>query len=127
MCGIAGVVGQHDDARARMRHMVDTLKHRGPDDEGIYDTAGATLGQRRRSIIDLAGGHQPIVDATSGLSITFNSVIYNYKQLRDKLLREGIQLTTDMDTEVILRLYQLRGREAPEPLRGMFAFSISAR
>ena len=72
MCGIAGLVGRCENARAHVQRMIDALSHRGPDDEGIYESAEATLGHRRLSIIDLTGGHQPIVDEASGLSITFN-------------------------------------------------------
>ena len=124
MCGIAGLVGQHVDGSVCVRRMIDALSHRGPDDQGIYEASGATLGHRRLSIIDLAGGHQPMVDRSVGLSIVFNGEIYNYKALRKELLSEGIALTTDSDTEVILRLYQSRGKRLLESLRGMFAFAI---
>lgn len=124
MCGIAGLVAESNDLRISVQRMIDALRHRGPDDEGIYVANGATLGHRRLSIIDLAGGHQPIVDKGAGLSITFNGEIYNYKELRDELIREGVQFTTDTDTEIILRLYQTRGRDVLKSLRGMFAFAI---
>ncbi len=104
--------------------MIDALSHRGPDDHGIYEGFGATLGHRRLSIIDLGGGHQPIVDRSHGLSIVFNGEIYNYHALRKELLNEGIQLNTDSDTEVILQLYRSRGKRVLESLRGMFAFAI---
>lgn len=124
MCGIAGLVGQHRDGQSCVGRMIDAISHRGPDDWGIYEAEGATLGHRRLSIIDLAGGHQPIVDSTAGLSITFNGEIYNYKELRSELAREGINFATDSDTEVILRLYQSRGKKMLDSLRGMFAFAI---
>jgi asparagine synthase (glutamine-hydrolysing) len=104
--------------------MIDSLSHRGPDDQGIYDASGATLGHRRLSIIDLGGGHQPIVDRVNGLSIVFNGEIYNYVALRNELLEAGIELDTNSDTEVLLRLYQLRGKRVLRMLRGMFAFVI---
>jgi asparagine synthase (glutamine-hydrolysing) len=124
MCGIAGVVGEYADRTASVRRMMDSLSHRGPDDHGLYEASGATLGHRRLSIIDLGGGHQPIVDSSLGLSIVFNGEIYNYKQLRKELLDERVQLNTDSDTEVILRLYHLRGKQVLKSLRGMFAFAI---
>jgi asparagine synthase (glutamine-hydrolysing) len=124
MCGIAGLVGEHSDSKAAVRRMIDAISHRGPDDHGIYEGPGATLGHRRLSIIDLGGGHQPIVDKSQGLSIVFNGEIYNYHALRQELLNEGIQLNTDSDTEVILRLYQVRGKRVLQSLRGMFAFAI---
>lgn len=124
MCGIAGLVGEIGDATASVRRMIDALSHRGPDDHGIVERQGATLGHRRLSIIDLGGGHQPIIDRSQGLSIVFNGEIYNYRALRKELLDEGIQLATDSDTEVILRLYQSRGKRVLQSLRGMFAFAI---
>lgn len=124
MCGIAGLVGEYPDRTASIRRMIDALSHRGPDDHGIYEGAGATLGHRRLSIIDLGGGHQPIVDRSQGLSIVFNGEIYNYQALRKELLNDGIQLETESDTEVILRLYQSRGKQVLQALRGMFAFAI---
>ncbi len=124
MCGIAGLVGEYSDSVASVRRMIDALSHRGPDDHGIYEGSGATLGHRRLSIIDLGGGHQPIVDQSQGLSIVFNGEIYNYHALRKELSDEGIELKTDSDTEVILRLYQSRGKRLLQSLRGMFAFAI---
>ena len=124
MCGIAGLAGEFRDGSASVRRMMDALSHRGPDDHGIYEGSGATLGHRRLSIIDLGGGHQPIVDRTNGLCIVFNGEIYNYRALRKELLDEGTELSTDSDTEVILRLYQSRGERLLESLRGMFAFTI---
>ena len=124
MCGIAGLVGNSGRGRESVGRMIDALAHRGPDDHGICEAAGATLGHRRLSIIDLAGGHQPIVDHSAGLSITFNGEIYNYKALRNELAAEGADLSTNSDTEVILRLYQSRGKRFLQSLRGMFAFAI---
>lgn len=124
MCGIAGLVGTLPDGKASVQRMMDALSHRGPDDQGIFQASGATLGHRRLSIIDLGGGHQPIIDSSAGMSIVFNGEIYNYKALRDDLLREGIRLQTESDTEVIMRLYRLRGKSMLRSLRGMFAFAI---
>ena len=124
MCGIAGLVGEYRDGTASVRRMIDALSHRGPDDHGIYEGSGAILGHRRLSIIDLGGGHQPIVDQSHGLSIVFNGEIYNYHALRQELLNEGAELKTDSDTEVILKLYQSRGKRVLQSLRGMFAFAI---
>ena len=124
MCGIAGLVGGPPDRTASVRRMIDVMSHRGPDDHGIYEGTGATLGHQRLSIIDLGGGHQPIVDQSHGLSIVFNGEIYNYRALRKELLNEGIQLDTDSDTEVILQLYRTRGKRLLQSLRGMFAFAI---
>jgi asparagine synthase (glutamine-hydrolysing) len=124
MCGITGLVGDISGRTASVRRMMDKLSHRGPDDHGVYEASGATLGHRRLSIIDLGGGHQPMVDKMHGLSIVFNGEIYNYHSLRKELADERIELTTDSDTEVILRLYQSRGKDVLRSLRGMFAFAI---
>jgi asparagine synthase (glutamine-hydrolysing) len=104
--------------------MMDSISHRGPDDHGLFDAQGATLGHRRLSIIDLDGGHQPIVDSSLGLSIVFNGEIYNYQDLSRELTMKGVRLDTDSDTEIILRLYHQCGKESLQSLRGMFAFAI---
>ncbi len=124
MCGIAGLVGGTQDRSACVQRMIDALSHRGPDDDGIHNGAGATLGHRRLSIIDLSRGHQPIIDHAHGLSIVFNGEIYNYQALRKVLADEGVQLETDSDTEVILQLFRSRGKQVLELLRGMFVFVI---
>jgi len=124
MCGIAGIVGDFGDGYGRVQCMIDALLHRGPDDQGVFEADGAVLGQRRLAIIDLASGHQPMVDAATGLSITFNGEIYNYRELRDELLAKGVRFETNSDTEVILKLFHLHGPKVVEYLRGMFAFAI---
>ena len=124
MCGIAGLVDNSNNGPASVRRMIDAISHRGPDDEGIYSASGVTLGHRRLSIIDIGGGHQPMLDRSAGTSIVFNGEIYNYKALRKELCAAGFSLTTDSDTEVILKLYQQRGKRMLDSLRGMFAFAI---
>jgi len=124
MCGIAGLIGPHSNGAESVRRMIDAISHRGPDDEGIFAVSGATLGHHRLSIIDISGGHQPMVDRDARLSIVFNGEIYNYKTLAEELAADGIALTTGSDTEVILKLYQSRGKRMLGSLRGMFAFAI---
>ncbi len=124
MCGIAGLVGPNANGLDSVRRMIDAISHRGPDDEGIFAAPGATLGHRRLSIIDISGGHQPMVDRNAGLSIVFNGEIYNFKELGRELAAEGILLASNSDTEVIMKLYQSRGVRMLESLRGMFAFAI---
>ena len=85
--------------------MLRALAHRGPDDEGVYEAPGALLGHRRLSIIDLALGHQPIIDGATGCAMVFNGEIYNYKDLRRELEAQGVAFATTSDTEVLLRLY----------------------
>jgi asparagine synthase (glutamine-hydrolysing) len=127
MCGICGVMlydGRRQDDGV-IRAMVAQLKHRGPDDNGVYVDGPVMLGQTRLSIIDLSSaGHQPMVDAFDETVIVFNGEIYNYRELRADLIRDGVQLKSASDTEVILYLYRKYGSECPRYLRGMFAFVI---
>jgi asparagine synthase (glutamine-hydrolysing) len=127
MCGIAGIYNFVDRAPAdidRLRKAAATLAHRGPDDEGIYLDREVGLANRRLSIIDLPGGHQPLSSEDESLWITFNGEIYNYRELRSQLVSSGHQFRTASDTEVILHLYEERGDRCVEALRGMFAFAV---
>ncbi len=127
MCGIAGMVQSHpDDAvdHAAIHRMCEAIVHRGPDDEGIFVKAGVGLGMRRLSIIDLAGGHQPVFNEDKTISIVFNGEIYNFPELRSQLLARGHLFSTHSDTEVIVHLYEEYGSECVQRLRGMFAFAI---
>jgi asparagine synthase (glutamine-hydrolysing) len=108
-----------------IRSMTERLKHRGPDDSGVYADGPVSLGQTRLSIIDLSSaGHQPMADAYDEVVIVFNGEIYNYRELRADLLKDGAPLHSATDTEVILYLYRKYGEECPIYLRGMFAFAI---
>jgi asparagine synthase (glutamine-hydrolysing) len=104
--------------------MLDPIRHRGPDDEGIYCGRQIALGHRRLSIIDLSTGHQPLSNEDGSVWITFNGEIYNYRELRPYLLERGHKLRTESDTEVIVHLYEELGPRCVEKLRGMFAFAI---
>jgi asparagine synthase (glutamine-hydrolysing) len=104
--------------------MLGALAHRGPDDEGVHTEPGLFLGQRRLSIIDLEGGHQPLANEDGSVWIVFNGEIYNYRELRDELLAKGHRFATRSDTEVIVHLYEELGEGCLERLRGMFAFAI---
>ncbi len=104
--------------------MCEALRHRGPDDEGVYVHGPVGLGMRRLSIIDLAGGRQPIFNEDRSKVIVFNGEIYNYRELRRGLAARGHTFTTEGDTEVILHLYEEVGPECVQQLRGMFAFAI---
>ena len=101
-----------------------TIFHRGPDDEGFFRDAHAVLGMRRLSIIDLAGGHQPVHNEDQTVQCVFNGEIYNYRELRDQLVDRGRVFRTRSDTEVLLHLYALKREAMVEDLRGMFAFAI---
>jgi len=127
MCGICGIFNFGTRApvdRAALQRATDAMVHRGPDDEGFYIDAELGLGNRRLSIIDLYGGHQPIANEDQTLWITFNGEIYNYRELRAQLIARGHQLRTLTDTETIVHLYEDFGPGCLEHLRGMFAFAL---
>ena len=122
MCGIAGVVGRQD--RQALEGMVQALVHRGPDDHGVWVGPEIGLGMRRLSIIDLAGGRQPMTNEDETLHVVFNGEIYNFRDLRADLLQRGHRFRTQGDTEVLLHLYEEAGPACVERLRGMFAFAL---
>jgi asparagine synthase (glutamine-hydrolysing) len=126
MCGIAGLAGPMTRSYGRqgLAQMLRALRHRGPDDEGIYEAAEALIGQRRLSIIDLASGRQPIGNEDGTKWIVCNGEIYNYQELRAELVAAGHRFATHSDTEVILHLYEDLGERCLDRLRGMFAFAI---
>jgi asparagine synthase (glutamine-hydrolysing) len=130
MCGIAGIIGRVPDIEARANRMSAAIAHRGPDNHGSRKWGGAgsyqtAFANRRLSIIDLSeAGRQPMETADGRYSIIYNGEIYNYLDLRDKLIARGIQFSTNTDTEVLLRLYEQHGPECLQLLRGMFAFAI---
>ncbi|MGA7220681.1 MAG: asparagine synthase (glutamine-hydrolyzing) [Candidatus Sulfotelmatobacter sp.] len=127
MCGIAGIVNTAFGRRiesATIQRMCRAILHRGPDDEGIFVKDCAGFGMRRLSIIDLAGGHQPVFNEDRSVWVVFNGEIYNFPQLRSELQSRGHRLTTHTDTEVIVHLYEEMGRDCVHQLRGMFAFAL---
>jgi asparagine synthase (glutamine-hydrolysing) len=127
MCGIAGIVSMASDERieaSAIHRMCQAIVHRGPDDEGIFVKDGVGLGMRRLSIIDLAGGHQPVFNEDRSVWVVFNGEIYNFPQLRSELQSRGHRLSTHSDTEVIVHLYEEMGRDCVHQLRGMFAFAL---
>ncbi len=127
MCGICGVfnfgTGEPADPVA-LKRATDAMAHRGPDDEGFHLDGALGLGNRRLSIIDLPGGHQPLANEDETVWITFNGEIYNYRDLRPDLLSRGHQFRTNSDTETILHLYEEYDLSFLDHLRGMFAFAI---
>lgn len=125
MCGIAGFLLREGRAEASVvRAMCDQIRHRGPDDEGIYIDGGCAIGMRRLSIIDLNTGHQPICNEDRSVWVVFNGEIYNYQSLRDLLLAKGHRFVTESDTETLVHLYEQHGVDGLPQLRGMFAFAI---
>jgi asparagine synthase (glutamine-hydrolysing) len=128
MCGIAGKVW-HDGSRPvepdLLARMAASIRHRGPDDEGIWTAPGVGLVHRRLAVIDLSPrGHQPMASADGALHIVFNGEIYNHRELRRELAARGRTFRSDSDTEVLLHLYEEDGVGMLERLRGMFAFAI---
>lgn len=122
MCGIVGIAGRFTRERlaSSVRLMTDALVHRGPDDEGAWEGDGFAFGIRRLSIIDPAGGHQPMWDDRTGTGIVYNGELYNYKTIRAGLERSGIAFHTSSDTEVALKSLALRGPDAVRDWNGMF-------
>ncbi len=124
MCGIAGKVGPGPVGEMEIRRMCDAIAHRGPDDWGTFIEGGVGLGMRRLSIIDLAGGHQPITNEDGSVVVVFNGEIYNHESLRRELIAKGHRFRTRTDTEVLVHLYEDEGERFLPRLRGMFAFAI---
>jgi len=124
MCGICAIAGSPLPDEGAVERMLSALRHRGPDDQGVHRADGAVLGQRRLSIIDLEGGHQPIPNEDGRLWVVCNGEIYNYRELRAELEAKGHRFSTHSDTEVILHLYEEMGERCVERLRGMFAFAV---
>ncbi len=126
MCGIAGIVSQ--DGRPvhgeEIASMCAAMVHRGPDDEGIDLSSGAGLGARRLSIIDLETGHQPVRNEDGTVRAVLNGEIYNFKELREELIRNGHRFATAGDTECIVHLYEEDGPRCVRRMRGMFAFAL---
>src|SRR4051812_32991071 len=106
MCGIAGFTtfrSRPADRNSIARSMMQALQHRGPDDEGSYLDDSITLVHRRLAIIDLPGGVQPMSDPTGRFQLVYNGELYNYRELREKLIEKGCSFRTESDTEVILQ------------------------
>jgi asparagine synthase (glutamine-hydrolysing) len=127
MCGIAGVFhldGSPPDPTI-LRRMAGAMIHRGPDDEGFFQDRGLGLGFRRLSIIDLAGGHQPMTSDCGRFTVVFNGEIYNFRELRRSLEADhGVRFLTHSDTEVILAACRVWGPEGVTRFNGMFAFAL---
>jgi len=126
MCGIAGIVNYSMDRPDRriVEDMMDVMRHRGPDGEGVFIDRHVALGHVRLSIIDVAGSRQPLANEDDSIWVTFNGEIYNYRELREELLAKGHRLRTQGDTETLVHLYEEHGPEMVHRLIGMFAFAI---
>lgn len=124
MCGFVGFTNKIDNADKIIKSMMDSIKHRGPDSEGLYLDDDIAMGFRRLSIIDLSMGHQPLFNEDKSLVLTFNGEIYNYQELREELINAGHTFETHVDSEVLLHGYEQWGKNLLNKLRGMFAFVI---
>ncbi len=127
MCGIGGFVNATNSEETQREHincMIASMIHRGPDGQGCWVQGPVALGNCRLSIIDLAGGQQPMTDENETAVVVFNGEIYNFPELRDNLQRKGYRFRTRCDTEVLLNAYVDQGYDCLKSLVGMFAFAI---
>jgi asparagine synthase (glutamine-hydrolysing) len=127
MCGIVGIFhvrGRREVDSALLARMTDSLAHRGPDDSGYYLAPGIGLGHRRLSIIDLAGGHQPMFNEDRTVVVVYNGEIYNFPELVDELVGRGHEFRTRCDTEVIVHAWEEWGEACVDRFRGMFVFAL---
>lgn len=125
MCGIAGFVNDAGSEREKvLGRMMEAIRHRGPDDSGVYLDERAALGHRRLSIVDLSTGHQPMTNEDGGLWIVYNGEIFNHADLRPELEKAGHRYQTRSDTETILHSFEEYGPDCVTRFRGMFAFAL---
>lgn len=125
MCGFVGFVGDTENREKVLENMMNTIVHRGPDSEGKYLDSDAALGFRRLSIIDLSSvGDQPLYNEDRSMVLVFNGEIYNYRELREELLKEGHVFVSNTDSETLVHGYEQWGEKLVERLRGMYAFAI---
>ena len=127
MCGICGLVGitHPESTHSVVCRMMGQMRHRGPDDEGIFVDESVALGMRRLSIIDLGGGHQPVFNEDGTVAVVFNGEIYNFQELRHTLESRRHAFRTSSDTEVIVHAYEEWGEDCVDHLEGMFAFALA--
>ncbi len=128
MCGICGKLYLGNDSppvsEANLRRMLNSISHRGPDEDGIYRSGAVGLGHRRLKIIDLHSGQQPMSNEDNSIWVIYNGEVYNYRELRAGLIQKGHKFKTASDTETIVHLYEEFGAECVQHLRGMFSFAL---
>ena len=123
MCGIAGLAGTRAEP-ALLERMGHAIRHRGPDDSGVFSDGDGGFSFRRLSIIDVAGGHQPIFNEDESAAIILNGEVYNHHELRAGLLQRGHTFRTKSDVETVLHLWEEKGERCLDDMRGMFALAI---
>ena len=125
MCGIAGGIGPSSPSKLVLDNQLDSIKHRGPDDQGTYVNQGIALGMCRLAIVEIAAGKQPASDERESIHLVFNGEIYNYRELRQELESNGIYCRDSSESEVIINLYLKHGVSFINKLNGMFAIAIN--
>lgn len=127
MCGLVGIFdssGRREIDKCLLSRMNEAQRHRGPDGSGIYVAPGIGLGCRRLAVIDIEGGHQPMLNEDDTVALVFNGEIYNFRELTDELAARGYRFRTRCDTEVIIHSWEEWGEHCLDRLRGMFAFAL---
>ena len=127
MCGIVGIVDRDLTRTAppgAIEHMVRTLNHRGPDEEGALSLPGVALAMRRLAIVDLAGGQQPLSNEDGTIHMVANGEIYNFEEVKRELVAKGHRFRSRVDVEVIVHAYEEWGPQFPARLKGMFALAV---
>ena len=127
MCGICGFIGNKESKekkKAILHSMMDAMRHRGPDSDGIYVSDEAALGFCRLSIIDMEDGNQPMHNEDDNLTLVFNGEIYNFKELREELAAKEHRFINHSDSEALLHGYESYSTDIVNRIRGMFAFAI---
>ena len=128
MCGIAGIYNYHSpeepSQEQSIRKMLSIIRHRGPDESGIYLGGNMSIGSVRLSIIDIASGQQPMCDESGNYWIVYNGEIFNYEELRHDIEKKGIRLKTQSDTEVVVQMYAMYGAKCLQHFNGQFSFCI---
>ena len=125
MCGIAGGIGPSSPSKLVLDNQLDSIKHRGPDDQGTYVNQGIALGMCRLAIVEIAAGKQPASDKRESIHLVFNGEIYNYRELRQELELSGVHCRDSSESEVIINLYLKHGISFINKLNGMFAIAIN--
>src|SRR3989338_4838150 len=122
MCGIVGFTSSRNSEL--LHEMIQSMVHRGPDDEGRYESDEVSFGFRRLSIVDLSSGNQPLFNETHSVCVVFNGEIYNFKEIKESLIQKGHRFISSTDGEIIPHAYEEYGIECVQKFRGMFAFAL---